>query len=261
MDIINLSIFQLLFALIIPLLTIFLSKLLHVGKESDIIKSCTRMVIQLFILGYVLVILLYQLPGYIGSLYIFIMLAFAIITFKQRVKGLSKDIVTSASIAMIIGSLTLLGYFIFVVVRPTPILNAQYIIPVYGMILGNTLTGITLGAKTLVDVLETKRSEIETMTNLGVASNVAIRPVFSKTLEIAITPILTTVSAMGLVSLPGMLTGQILGGVDPLIAVKYQMAMMFTIFGSVFISNIILIIVMRKKLINEYGQIKYYERS
>ncbi len=124
------------------------------------------------------------------------------------------------------------------------------------MILGNTLTAMTLGANALNDNLKNEKKYIFTLINLGISSDVAVNKVFKKTLTVSISPTLTSMSAIGLVSLPGMMTGQILSGTDPIISVKYQMAIMFGIFGSVFISNLIFLYLAKKTIINKYGQLQ-----
>ena len=140
--IINLSIEQMLLAYLLVIIIIFLIKDRSLKKELSI--SIVRMSTQLLIIGFVLIILFEQLPNYISLLYLGVMLFFATRTMKRRTKVLRK----SAIYAMIIGSLSALFYFLIFIVQPgiTQILNPRYMIPIYGMLLGNTLTTLVLFA-------------------------------------------------------------------------------------------------------------------
>lgn len=253
---INLSLSQMFWAFLIPVVVIGVSYKYKLDKEKDILQASAKMTIQLLAIGFVLVFLMEGINPIIGSMYIFVMLFFAVRTFKKRItnneyKALSKAAVT----ALIVSSLTILTYFILMIVRPDEIFDPQYIIPIYGMLLGNTLTTITLAYNDLVKNLENERKYIETLTNLGVEPDVTMRKIVNSTFKVAITPVLTSLLAMGLVSLPGAMTGQILSGVSPLIAVKYQIAIMLGILGTNTLVSLLFLRLSQKKLINKFNQI------
>ena len=100
------------------------------------------------------------------------------------------------------------------------------------MILGNTMTGVSLGLDTLHSALFRERITIEARLLLGMARFEAVQPVMRRALRSGFTPIINSMAATGVVSLPGMMTGQILSGVDPQEAVKYQLLIMFLIGGA-----------------------------
>ncbi len=257
---INLSLVQMLWAALIPIIVIFISIKYKLEKEKDIMQASVKMTVQLLAIGYVLVFLLEVINPIIGSMYIFVMLFFATKTFKKRISNSDYSKLSSSAIkALILGSLVVLAYFILMIVSPEQIFDPQYIIPVYGMILGNSLTTITLAYNDLVKNLETERPYIETLTNLGIEPKVTLRKVLNSTFKVAITPVLTALLAMGLVSLPGAMTGQILSGVSPLIAVKYQIAIMFAILGANTIVALTFLQLSQKKLVNKFNQISNLE--
>src|ERR1700726_2166716 len=115
--------------------------------------------------------------------------------------------------------------------RPTPWYDPRYAIPLLGMILGNCMTGVGLGLNTLTTSLATRRAGVEAQLMLGASRQVATAPVTREALRSALMPIINSMAATGVVSLPGMMTGQILGGVPPVEAVKYQILVMFLIAG------------------------------
>jgi len=117
-------------------------------------------------------------------------------------------------------------------VRPDPWYDPRYAIPLFGMILGNTMTGISLGLNTLTTNAVRSRKAIEGALLLGCTRWVAFQPVTREALVSGMMPIINAMAAAGVVSLPGMMTGQILAGVDPTEAVKYQLLIMFLIAGA-----------------------------
>ena len=116
-------------------------------------------------------------------------------------------------------------------IQPDPWYDPRYAIPLLGMILGNTMTGISLGLQRLTEGARQRRAAIEAQLALGADRHKAMLPITRDALRAALMPIINSMSATGLVSLPGMMTGQILAGVAPLEAVKYQLLIMFLIAG------------------------------
>ena len=116
-------------------------------------------------------------------------------------------------------------------VRPDPWYDPRYVLPILGMILGNTMTGISLGLHTLTTGAVRRKAAIEARIALGAERLNAFLPVAREALKSALMPIINSMSATGLVALPGMMTGQILAGVEPVQAVKYQLLIMFLIAG------------------------------
>jgi putative ABC transport system permease protein len=116
-------------------------------------------------------------------------------------------------------------------VKPDPWYDPRYALPLLGMILGNTMTGIALGLQRLTEGARQQRAGIEALLCLGATRRSALLPVTRQALTTALMPIINSLAATGLVSLPGMMTGQILAGVAPLEAVKYQLMIMFMIAG------------------------------
>ncbi|HMA15288.1 MAG TPA: iron export ABC transporter permease subunit FetB [Kiloniellaceae bacterium] len=114
-------------------------------------------------------------------------------------------------------------------VRPEPWYDPRYALPLLGMIMGNTMTGIALGLQRLTEGARQQRAGIEALLCLGATRRKALLPVTRQALTTALMPIINSLAATGLVSLPGMMTGQILAGVEPLEAVKYQLMIMFMI--------------------------------
>jgi putative ABC transport system permease protein len=115
--------------------------------------------------------------------------------------------------------------------RPEPWYHPRYALPLLGMILGNTMTGVSLGLDVLTNGVMRERAAIEACLALGGTRYQALLPVIRDALRSGFMPTINSMAAIGLVSLPGMMTGQILAGVEPVDAVKYQLLIVFLIAG------------------------------
>ena len=116
--------------------------------------------------------------------------------------------------------------------RPAPWYDPRYAIPLFGMILGNAMTGISLGLDSLTSLARQERAGIEAQLILGATRWRALQPVAQRALRTGFTPMLNSMAAAGVVFLPGMMTGQILAGVVPEQAVKYQSLLLLLIAGA-----------------------------
>jgi len=132
---------------------------------------------------------------------------------------------------MMMSSVLVTVFALMIALRADPWYDPRYAIPLLGMILGNCMTGVGLGLNTLTTSLVSRRASVEAQLMLGATRQVAAAPVMREALRSALMPTINSMSATGVVSLPGMMTGQILGGVPPAEAVKYQILVMFLIAG------------------------------
>ena len=112
-------------------------------------------------------------------------------------------------------------------IQPQPWYNPQYLIPLLGMVLGNTLNGLSLGLDRFMEGLRSGRDQVETDLALGATRWEACQSVVRDAIRLAMIPTINSMMVMGLVSLPGMMTGQILQGAAPAAAVRYQIVILF----------------------------------
>lgn len=125
------------------------------------------------------------------------------------------------------------GITIAMIVQPTPWHDPKIVIPLIGMVLGNSLTGISLGMDRFLGELTRRRDEVEMLLSVGATRWEACRDIFAGATRTALIPILNTMSVAGIVSIPGMMTGQLLAGAPPVVAVQYQVMIMFVIAAAI----------------------------
>jgi putative ABC transport system permease protein len=138
------------------------------------------------------------------------------------------------SLLSILASATIVtGLAVMGIIKVDPWYNPQYMIPLLGMVLGNALNGICLGIDRFMETIVNRQEQIELLFTLGATRWEAAQEAFQDALRTGMTPITNSMMVTGLVSLPGMMTGQILAGASPLQAVRYQIVIMFMIATAV----------------------------
>jgi putative ABC transport system permease protein len=133
----------------------------------------------------------------------------------------------------------------------------QYVIPLLGMLLGNGLTGISLAMDSLLNGLVDRRDAVEARLALGASLWTAVQPWIADAVRTGLIPIINSMMVVGLVSLPGMMTGQILAGADPGDAVAYQILIMFMIAGATAIGTILLCLLAYRVLADPCERIRW----
>ncbi len=255
--ILNLSPLQLFASYLFIVVLLFIVKLRGIKREKDIIISSFRMTIQLVMTGYVLVYIFDNPNPFITVGIIAAMEVFAILNIFKRVKRpLSKELKKIIAFSMCTGTIISLSYFLFVVVQISPWYNPRYFIPIAGMIVGNSMTGVTLGVSKLVEGMNTKKPIIEAALMLGATPKASCKDIIDNTFDSAILPTINSMVGIGIVFLPGMMTGQILSGTSPLTAIGYQIAIMLGILGSVALTVISFLHLGYKSFYNDEAQLK-----
>ena len=231
---IGLSTWDLLLAAVFLLLNAALSIWLKLGLTRQLIVAAIRMVVQLLMIGLVLKTVFALRSPWLTLLIVLTMAGFAGWEVRARQArrlhgtwgyGLGAGV-------MLLSGMTVTVYALTIQIAPDPWWSPQYAIPLFGMVLGNTMTGIGLGMDTLHETLARERRSAEARLLLGHTRWQALRPAVQRALRSGFTPIINAMAATGVVSLPGMMTGQIIAGVDPREAVKYQLLVMFLIGGA-----------------------------
>ena len=240
--IINLTVVQVALAYVFVIIVLIIVRARGIKREKEIIISSIRMTLQLVLVGYLLVYIFNNPNAFITIGIIILMEAFAVFTvFKKFKKQLSKSLKQVIALSMGIGTLSCLVYFLLVVMRISPWYEPQYFIPIAGMIVGNSMTGISLGVRSLVEGMTIQRAVVEEALILGATPQDASRAIINSTFDAAILPTINSMVGMGIVFLPGMMTGQILSGTDPTTAIAYQIAIMLGILGAVALTVFIML--------------------
>jgi len=252
----DISIINLVIAYIFVLILIFIVKNENIGHEKQIIIASFRMTVQLVLVGYVLTYVFENPNPYITILILMVMEVFAIFNIYSRVESkLSSNLKVIIGISMFGGTLASILFFLFIVINIEPWFMPQYFIPISGMLIGNSMTGISLGAQGLITGINDNKERIENALMLGATPEKATKDIQNRSFYNAVLPTINSMIGMGIVFLPGMMTGQILAGAAPLTAIKYQIAIMMGILGSVTLTVYLMVKWGMKSFFNERAQI------
>lgn len=255
---------DLLMASILVMVAGAISITLRLGMEKRLLVASIRTVVQLLCVGYLLqwIFKITEHPLY-ALLLAVIMVAIAGDTAVRRQKRSVPNAFLYSFSTLIFTSIITCIMVTGVVIQADPWWTPRYFIPLLGMILGNGLNGISLSLDYLLESLSLHRPQIEMELSLGASKWEAARRPIREAVRRGMIPITNSMMIVGIVSLPGMMTGQILSGEDPLQAAKYQIVVMFMIAATTSASCILLAMIIYKTTFNEKHQLteKIYNRE
>ena len=221
-----------------------LSLALQLGFVRSLVIAAIRMTVQLALVGLVLEVVLTSASAW---------LTFGVMGFMAAVAGYEIMARQERRFAgpwgyglgattMLLGSAIVTVFALTVQIGPDPWYSPRYAIPLFGMMLGNAMTGIALGLNALTGEVTARRRGIEAHLLTGATRWQALTPAMRRAAAAGMVPIINAMTATGIVALPGMMTGQILAGADPGQAVRYQLMVMFLIAGATGLGLIVAVI-------------------
>lgn len=248
----NVSVTSLLLMLLLLIPIIISNKFLKIKLNKELLISVLRMCIQLIFVGIYLEYIFKIDNPYINILYLIIMITIAsmhsIKSSCLRLKPLFIPIFVSVAIPQL---LVLLIFNIFIA-GSSNLFIAKFIIPVGGMLLGNCLNGNIIALNSFYEGIKDDEKRYNYTLMLGASHNQALLPYMRKSIFRAINPTIASMATAGLVSLPGMMTGQILAGSLPITAIKYQIAIFIAILSAKYFSVLLSLIITRSNGFTPY---------
>lgn len=229
---------------------------LKLSLEKEMLIGTIRTFLQLFLLGYVLkIVFAVNNPLVILLLFAFMILfAARIISGRVREKRIPYFLPVLAS--MFLSYMIINSFVMTIIVQVKPWYNPVYFIPIGGMIIGNSMNAIAISMNTWFEGLKKERDRVELYLALGATSVESSRDNFRESIKSGMIPSINALMSVGLVSIPGMMTGQILAGISPLVAIKYQIVIMLLLVGSTAISSILALHLVRRMSFNINEQLK-----
>jgi len=232
-------------SLLLVVVAIVLSLWRQLGLERTIVWAATRALVQLLLVGLLLHLLLQPHVSYLWAwLWVAGMMVIAAWTVQRRapeVPDLFRFALAAFAATGVVTFGVLFGFGVFEA-------DVRTIVPLAGILIGNAMTATVLVARRLYDELRDKRDEVEARLALGQPSSEAGLPYVRGALRTALIPQIETTKAVGLIALPGTMTGLILAGVDPFDAVRVQAAVMFLVLGSVATTTTVVALGVQRRL-------------
>ncbi len=207
---------------------------LRLGLTASLLIAGTRMVVQLLLVGLILKVVFDRVDlTWIGIIALVMLIVAGYESAARQKRRLAGAWSIGIGVAaMFLSTFTVTVLTLVVILGPSPWYTPQYAIPLLGMLLGNTMTGVALGLDRLTQTLWVQRDAVEARLMLGHTWREAVTDIRRDCMRAGLIPTINAMAAAGIVSLPGMMTGQILAGAPPVEAVKYQILIMFLIMGA-----------------------------
>ncbi|MBA7597832.1 MAG: iron export ABC transporter permease subunit FetB [Calditrichaeota bacterium] len=244
-------------SLILMALAIALSRLQGLGIEKNLAIGTVRAFAQLTLIGFALKVLFQVNSPWLLPPVLIVMLSVASYESvrRQQVRLPRFFLITfgSLSLALVVS----LGVVAELIIRPDPWYNLVVIIPLSGIVLGNGLNIVSLAANRFVSDMQLRRDEVEVALSLAAPPRKALQPAFKSAVSGALIPSINALMTVGLVQLPGVMTGQILAGLPPVEAVKFQIVIMMMWVTTGVIAGVVATLLLMARLVNQRWQVRW----
>lgn len=211
------------------LMVLMVSWRLRLHLTKTLLMAALRTVVQLSFIGLILAWVFAREQWYEVLSILTIMTLIAGSAAKNRVKRRYKGLFIDTLLAVSVSAVLVTAIAILVILEVQPWYTPQFVIPILGLILGNSLTAISLTSNQMINAFYEQQARIEMMLSLSATPFEAVHEQIRTAIINGMTPTLNSMLVVGVVSLPGMMTGQILAGADPTQAIRYQIVTMFLI--------------------------------
>jgi putative ABC transport system permease protein len=229
---------------------------LKLGLERDLLIGTIRTFLQLALLGYVLKAVFSVNDPLVVMLLFSVMIFFAAKIISGRVKEKSVPYFLPVLASMFLSYMIINMFVMSIIVKVKPWYYPVYFIPVGGMIIGNSMNAISLSINAWFEGLKKDRDRVELFLSLGATPKESTDHNFMGSIKSGMIPSINALMSVGVVSIPGMMTGQILAGTDPLIAIKYQVIIMLILVGSTALSTVLALTIVRRLSFTKSHQLK-----
>jgi putative ABC transport system permease protein len=226
-DLIQLDVIDLVLALGMMAIAIGLSAWERLGLEWSLAIATGRTVLQLLIVGYLLAFIFALDNPWAVLAVLAVMLTIAAVVARNRISKKMPQLLALVWVSMLISTALTLSYTNLLVIQPETWYEPQYLVPLAGIVLGNAMNGAAIAGERLVSTINASRLEIETHLSLGATPQQAVAQYRKEAIRAGLIPNLNQMMVVGIVVLPGIITGQLLSGVNPLDAASYQILIMF----------------------------------
>ncbi|UCD36685.1 MAG: iron export ABC transporter permease subunit FetB [Fidelibacterota bacterium] len=244
-------------SLILMAVAIALSRLEGLGIERSLAIGTVRAFAQLTLIGFALKVLFQVNSPWLLLAVLIVMISVASYESVRRQQSRLPGLFLITSITLSLALIVSLGVVALLIIRPDPWYNLVVLIPLSGMVLGNGLNIVSLSANRFVSEMKLRRASVEVALSLAAPPRKALHPAFKNAVSGALIPSINALMTVGLVQLPGVMTGQILAGLPPVEAVKFQIVIMMMWITTGVISGVVATLLLMTRLVNPRWQVRW----
>lgn len=225
----DIDLWGMLVAILLVLVATAISAVAKLGVEKSLPVAALRAILQLAAMGIILGWVIQQNQWWWVILLMLGMLGAAVQITLSRARRIPKGLAPSIFLTLAASMITMVLVVVELIVRPAPWYSPRVILPLAGMMLGNTVSAVALALSRFFEDMAERRDEVETMLALGATPREASMTSIRSAMRMGLMPTVASLASAGIVTIPGMMAGQILAGNDPLIAAKYQFVVLAAI--------------------------------
>ncbi len=256
MGALDISIVGIVFGFFLLVVPVALSLYYKIGLVRQLLYSVARMTVQLVLIGFFLKYLFVLNNPLVNVLWVAVMILVAVLSAVKNSTLKAGKIVFPAFVSFALVTFSIVFFLNSTVLRLENVYDARYLIILSGMLLGNSLRGNIIGISSFYNNLRKEKKKYLYLLSLGATLNEAVMPYLRDAVQLAMKPTFASMTTIGIVALPGMMTGVILGGADLQTAVKYQIIIMIAITVSTITSVLLTILMTTKMSFHKNGVLK-----
>lgn len=255
-DLIELSVVDLVWAIGMMAIAIGLSVWQRLGLAGSLAFATVRTVVQLLVVGSLLTIVFEQQNPFVVLAVLLVMLTIAAVVARNRIGQKVPKVLPLVWGSILISTVVTLSYTNILVIRPQSWYEPQYLIPLAGIVLGNAMNGAAIAGERLATTIQSSQLEIETHLSLGATPQQAVARYRKEAIKAGLIPTINSMMVVGIVTLPGIITGQLLSGIDPLNAAAYQILIMFMLAFANLITTLLVTSGLFRQFFNQACQLR-----
>lgn len=223
------DIWGLVIAMVMVMIAAVIAELARMGIGRTLLWSACRALLQLCAMGFIMSYVIRANNPWLVLALIVLMLVAGVQITLSKAKGVPKGLAGPVLLSLVITMLIMISLVTELIVRPHPWYAPQLVIPLTGMLLGNTVSALAVGLSRFYESMNERRDEVDTMLALGATPWEAARPSVISSIRLGLLPTTSSLASAGIVTIPGMMAGQVIAGGDPLNAAKYQFVILAAI--------------------------------
>ena len=252
---IQLTITDMAMALGLIAIAIGLSAWQKLGLEWQLLIATVRTIVQIIFVGYILAIVFTTKQPWLVITILAVMLTIASVVARNRISQKIPLLLPLVWSSILTSTTLSISYTNLLVVKPELWYEPQYLIPLVGIVLGNGMNAAAIAGERLVSTINSNPVEIETYLSLGATPEQAVVKYRKEAIRTALIPTLNSMMVIGIVTLPGIVTGQLLSGVNPLNAIAYQMLIMFILTLANLVTSLLVTYGLCRQFFNQDAQL------
>lgn len=250
----DINIWGLVAAVVMVLVAAGISALMRTGVAKSLIWATARSLVQLLAMGFILEYVIRQNNVWLVIGLITLMLLAAVQITMGRATGAPKGLVGIVLLSLVVTMLLMLAIVAELIVRPKPWYAPQLVIPLTGMLLGNTVSALALGLSRFFESMRERYAEVNTMLALGATKWEAAKPSMISSIRLGLLPSIAMLASSGIVTIPGMMSGQIIAGKSPVSAAKYQFVILAAVAALTLVADSIIIALIYRRCFISYDR-------